>query len=243
MLEHAKKVQQAFDKAADTYDEHANLQFHAGQQLISYLPVLDFPHIVDLGCGTGAITKQLAETCQFETLYAIDTSVMSLAIASSRLNKTGITVNQMNFDVSLPGTHLYDLAFANMSLHWSLNFETLLKRIDERLSPQGIFAFSIPLADTFKELTPHFAVNHFLSADEIHQHFNKTQRHMIAAHQETVSLSFPDTLSALRYLKRIGVHYTSTRRYTGLSGKNMLESTDINTLTYQLGYFVARKES
>lgn len=241
MLEHSIKIQKAFDNAANTYDEYADLQYHSGQKLISYLPTHDCPHIVDLGCGTGAITRQLANTCKFESLHAIDTSVMSLAIARDRLNKPGITVNNMNFDVSLPGTHAFDLAFANMSLHWSLNFEELLSNIDERLAENGTLAFSIPLADTFNELMPHFAVNHFFTAEEVCTLVDKLESKVIASEQEIVTMSFPDTLSALRYLKRIGVHHTTTRKYAGLAGKNAITSTEITTLTYQLGYFIIRK--
>lgn len=242
MLDHTKKIQQAFDKAANTYDEYADLQYHAGQTLISHLPSYNHPHIVDLGCGTGAITRTLAAACQFKSLHAIDTSIMSLAIARDRLNTPNVTVNNMNFDVSLPHTHGFDLAFANMSLHWSLNFERLLKRIDDHLATGGLLAFSIPLAETFKELTPHFAVNHFFTADEILKLFDKLQSQVITSENEIVTMDFPDTLSALRYLKRIGVHHTTTRRYAGLAGKNAIASTEITKLTYQIGYFIARKD-
>lgn len=240
MLDHARKISRAFDHAANSYDEHAELQMTVGKNLISYLPSHQFTQAIDLGCGTGAITRELIDSCNIEHLHAIDTSISSLTVAHDRLNNENIKIHHMNFDLSLP-EYSFDLIFANMALHWSLNLAALVARIDKSLATNGVLAFSIPLDHTFADLVPHFSVNHFLSMNDVNALFNNLNSSLVFAKQETIALQFTDTLSALRYIKRIGASHVTTVRNKEFTGKTALSAIDIRTLTYQIGYFIARK--
>jgi trans-aconitate methyltransferase len=74
-------------------------------------------HILDLGCGDGALTEQLAATGAIVT--GVDASPTMLAAARKRaLNgASGFTVEQHNA-TALPYHQQFDAVFSNAVLHW-----------------------------------------------------------------------------------------------------------------------------
>ena len=62
---------QHFNKAATTYDHYASVQHTVGVQLLQQLEGTP-THILDIGCGSGLITKQLAFKFKKASIHAID---------------------------------------------------------------------------------------------------------------------------------------------------------------------------
>src|ERR1700722_14247001 len=68
-------------------------------------------HILDLGCGDGALTEQLAATGA--TLTGVDASPTMLTAARQR----NLNVEQHDA-TALPYHHQFDAVFSNAALHW-----------------------------------------------------------------------------------------------------------------------------
>jgi trans-aconitate 2-methyltransferase len=81
--------------------------------------------VVDLGCGTGDLTKILHEEMAAEQTVGIDSSPAMLARAQSTY--AGL-----------------DLVFANASLQWIDDHLNLLARMRTALGPDGQLAFQVP---------------------------------------------------------------------------------------------------
>jgi trans-aconitate methyltransferase len=91
--------------------------------------------ILDLGCGDGALTEQLAETGAI--VLGVDSSPTMLAAARNR----NLHVEHHNA-TALPFEHQFDAVFSNATLHWVSGLagqQTALAGIRRALRPNGRF--------------------------------------------------------------------------------------------------------
>lgn len=96
--------------------------------------------VVDLGCGTGELTRQLADALPNSDVTGIDSSSQMLAKAA------GFVSPNIHFEqgdqAQLTGD--WDLIFSNAALQWSENHLELIPRLYERLLPGGQIAVQVP---------------------------------------------------------------------------------------------------
>ena len=96
--------------------------------------------VVDLGCGTGELTRQLADALPISNVTGIDNSPQMLDKAASH---AGPNLHFEQGDQSqLTGE--WDLIFSNAALHWTENHSELIPRLYERLTLGGQIAVQIP---------------------------------------------------------------------------------------------------
>jgi trans-aconitate methyltransferase len=92
-------------------------------------------HILDLGCGDGALTEQLASTGAI--LTGVDASPTMLAAARQR----GLNVEQHDA-TALPFHQQFDAVFSNAALHWITGIpgqQAMLASVHRALRPHGRF--------------------------------------------------------------------------------------------------------
>ena len=96
--------------------------------------------VVDLGCGTGELTRQLADALPDSDVTGLDSSVQMLEQAASHAGPS------LHFEQG-DQAHLtgeWDLIFSNAALQWSEDHEQLIPRLYERLFPGGQIAVQVP---------------------------------------------------------------------------------------------------
>ena len=103
------------------------------------LPELDNPRILDIGCGTGAPTMELAQLCSGHIL-AVDIDQLSLDILAQKIEKAGLqnrvrTVKCSLFELDFPD-EAFDIIWAEGSIH-IIGFERGLKEWRQFLNPKG----------------------------------------------------------------------------------------------------------
>ncbi|HET7711708.1 MAG TPA: methyltransferase domain-containing protein, partial [Thermoanaerobaculia bacterium] len=101
--------------------------------------------ILDLGCGTGELTREIHEVLGARETIGIDASAAMLERARTFENQS-IRFGQQTveeFVDPLP----FDLIFSNAALHWVPDHRTLLPRLTAMLSPQGQLAVQVPAND------------------------------------------------------------------------------------------------
>ena len=97
--------------------------------------------VVDLGCGTGQATVALAERWPEAQVVGIDRSEEMLSRVP--LNNERISWELGDIAKWQP-VQPPDVIFSNATLHWLDHHETLLPRLAEFLSPQGVLAIQLP---------------------------------------------------------------------------------------------------
>ena len=115
----------------------------AGLAMIDVLDIQKGSTILDLGCGTGALTKVLAEKVGAEgKVVAVDSDGERLKVAREEYSASNIEYVQAN-DKTFPATRLYDLVFCNDWNSDKSSLFSLFKSVYDSLRPGGQFAFII----------------------------------------------------------------------------------------------------
>ena len=59
-------IRKRFEKGLSTYDENAVVQKIMAKNLVELLGAVEFKNILELGCGTGVLTKEVTDNIRFE---------------------------------------------------------------------------------------------------------------------------------------------------------------------------------
>ena len=58
-------VKKRFSKSLKTYDDNAIVQKQMAEKLVDFLPKKEFNSVLEIGCATGLLTKQLKTKLSF----------------------------------------------------------------------------------------------------------------------------------------------------------------------------------
>jgi trans-aconitate methyltransferase len=128
----AKKVSAAWD--AKLYDAKHDFVWKFGSDVVSLLDPQDGERILDVGCGTGHLTAQIAESGAKVT--GVDRSAEMVAAAR-------LAYPNLNFEISdarrLAYQGEFDAVFSNATLHWIHEPELVLQGVWKALRTGGRF--------------------------------------------------------------------------------------------------------
>jgi trans-aconitate 2-methyltransferase len=102
--------------------------------------------VVDLGCGTGELTRELHETLEAEETVGIDDSETML-LKSGHFQGEMLRFEKGNIEAFV-SERPFDLIFSNAALHWVPDHEKLLTRLTNLLQMNGQIAIQMPANDT-----------------------------------------------------------------------------------------------
>jgi trans-aconitate methyltransferase len=117
---------------ADLYKEKHAFVFQYGNSLVEWLEPKAGEKILDLGCGTGELTAQIAASGAQVT--GIDSSASMIATAKNQFPEIKFAVADAT-SFALP--EKFDAVFSNAALHWIRQKEKVLDRIHQHLVPGG----------------------------------------------------------------------------------------------------------
>ncbi|MBZ4037140.1 methyltransferase domain-containing protein [Flavobacterium sp. 17A] len=123
------------------YNEFKTERSKPFDDLVSH--IVDHPNlkIIDLGCGTGELTKRLSEKVTNPTVLGIDNSAEMLAKAPVREN---LNFKELSIPEQLKEETKWDLIFSNAALQWIDNHGELFPKIISRINPGGQLAVQMP---------------------------------------------------------------------------------------------------
>lgn len=116
----------------DLYADKHGFVSEYGRGLLGYLPEQQGLHILDLGCGTGTLTHELAQRGHF--VIGVDNSESMLDTARTSYPELEFVCADA---CNLPWTEHFDIVFSNAVFHWILDQKDLLKSIHRALKPNG----------------------------------------------------------------------------------------------------------
>lgn len=149
-------VAAAFSAAANTYDDGAEVQREVAERLALRIARLALPpraRIVEIGCGTGFLTRALARM-DVRELIVTDISEAMLARCQNGLKDVAAdtTLRFLVMDGEAPhAAGPFDLICASLSFQWFNDLAGSLERLSALLAPGGHLAFATLAADSFQE--------------------------------------------------------------------------------------------
>ncbi len=111
------------------------------RDLLARIPIARPEEIVDLGCGPGNSTAILRERWPSAKIVGVDNSIAMLEQAKKTDQETEWRCEDIG---SWRSSSRVDFIFANASLHWLPDHESLLKSLMQQLKPGGALAFQVP---------------------------------------------------------------------------------------------------
>lgn len=238
-----KRIQRSFNKAFDTYDDHASIQREICKQLLKPLKEMRIQTkiIADFACGTGISTKAVADSFPYQNLYAIDFCEKLLIQAKSKLKESNVEFILADFETNVFLCNSLDLIFCNMGFQWALDLKQAFFSLFSQLKAFGVLAFSVPLLGTFCELR-NDCRNPFLTLQSIVQLLKAVGFELLTADEKIFTDSFESPLDAIRSIKSIGANcLLYPKRNKGLSPMPIEKNNTDTTLTYHIGFFIAKK--
>jgi malonyl-CoA O-methyltransferase len=231
MLATKQAVASDFGGASASYEGAARLQRKMGDAMLETIaqPVPQDATVIDLGCGTGWYTRQLAQRFGAHTV-GVDLAPGMLAFAkaqSKALSKAPSnalrpeTIQWLEADAErlpLAGQSV-DLIYSNLMIQWCHNPQGVLRECQRVLRPGGQLWVSTLLLGTLQELQqawtladPHQQhVNGFISAAD----FAAITVEILPAAQwrsQMITLDYPTPMALMNELRQLGAGYKDIQR-------------------------------
>jgi trans-aconitate 2-methyltransferase len=127
------------DWDATTYDRVADPHFEWGQEVLARLELAGDETVLDAGCGSGRVTRLLADRVPNGRVIGVDASPSMIEVARERLADLGDRVDLRVADLlELELEQDVDAIFSGATFHWILDHERLFARLFEALRPGGV---------------------------------------------------------------------------------------------------------
>ena len=200
-----------FNKKLDSYDENARIQNKMAKKLIEYLPKNDYGSVLELGCGTGMLTRYVSERINYENYLALDI-VPNCEKYIKQLNPEIEFVAGDIEEFVKNSQQQYDLIVSNAALQWIENLPEFIKLLTERLNQSGILLFSTFGTENFREIyyvigktLPYYSVKEFQTALTKFEPRIEEELHVMA---------FKTPIEVLKHIQNTGVNAISSESWT-----------------------------
>lgn len=124
---------------AEDYEKYSHAQQLWARELIDKLNLHGTEHVLDLGCGDGKVTAEIASAVASGFVIGVDNSAEMIELATARYSSTAHS--NLSFQVmdasALSFDACFDTVFSNAALHWVKNHRPVIAGVFRSLRPGG----------------------------------------------------------------------------------------------------------
>lgn len=129
---------------AQSYSENSRLQYKASKKFFDELPLRGDEIILDIGCGTGLLTSEIAKRVPQGKVIGIDSSEDMIAFAAEHYSRPNLEFFLMRAeDFNFP--FKFDIILSSFCFHWIKDKQALFHRVAAHLNKDGSTRFIMPL--------------------------------------------------------------------------------------------------
>lgn len=232
-----RQLRQAFNKAAHRYEATAVLQREVGQRIAERLLLIQKQPdlILDVGSGTGQLTRILSRRYRQSRIIALDIAENMLYLARQqqsfwqRWRKRSYYLCADAEQIPLQDNSI-DFIISNLALQWCDDLDSTLNEFRRLLRPDGLLMFSTFGPDTLRELRLSWQqkdrYTHINTFIDMHDIGDALLRHGFSdpvMDMENFTLTYQNAIDVMRELKQIGAHNVTLGRPRGLTGRRRFQ--------------------
>ena len=127
----------------ETYNKFKTERFAPFLDLVALIKIRRDMDVIDLGCGTGELTRKLADLLSGSRVLGIDSSDEMLDDARAFANEQ-VSFQKKSIEEGVGLESKWDLVFSNAAIQWVENHETLFSEIITNIKPGGQLVIQMP---------------------------------------------------------------------------------------------------
>ena len=209
-----KNIKKQFEKSMSDYDKNALVQDLMASKLIIELAKVSesFDNVLELGSGTGLLTKRFAKTIQFKTFCANDLVEKSKIYVQKFIPSASFICGNA---LKVKTAKKMDLIISNAMFQWFDNLEKVIGIFKSNLKSQGVLAFTTFAPSNFKEITELTGLTlQYKSKEEIEKILSNTGFEILYSETFYEEVAFKTPLELLAHMKHTGVNSLSEKTWT-----------------------------
>lgn len=208
-----KIIKKQFEKSFDLYEQNAVVQKLMAEKLVNNLSGVrkQFDTVLELGCGTGVLTKEFVKKFRFSEYYAND------LVEKSKIYIKEILPDATFFygnALKIKPKKKVDLIVSNAMFQWFNSLKSVAGYCNKLLENDGILAFSTFSDKNFQEIKSLTGLSlDYKSFESIQDEF-KNDFEILYAEEFQKKLMFSNPLELLAHMKNTGVNSLMAQRWT-----------------------------
>jgi len=127
----------------NVYNKFKSERFLPFDDLLALVKIKSGIRVLDLGCGTGELTRKLADALPDSNVLAIDASAEMLQDSKAFANDN-VQFAQKTIEAQVESGEKFDLIFSNAAIQWVQNHRELLPKIIASINSGGQLALQLP---------------------------------------------------------------------------------------------------
>ena len=202
-------IHDRFAKNLKRYDENAKIQKRMAERLISFIESKHPKKILEIGCGTGFLTKLISDKFNFEKFVTIDiVEDCKTYVENINTNIQFIVADVEEFIKD--NNEKYDLIISNASLQWVNDFENVINSLKKFLNHNGELIFSTFGTENFREIYHITGASlEYFSVNELQIQFPQAN-----IYPEIHIMAFENPKEVLKHLQLTGVNAIESIHWT-----------------------------
>lgn len=204
------QIAQRFSQAHQSYDQHAYVQQLICQNLYqlidTYLPEKKITNALDIGCGSGQLSRLIKQNFQIKHLFLND--------LYPEIKEHFLDIHHAEFLIGdiekIDLNRSFDLIVSSSALQWVENIDVVFQRISQHLKLDHLFCFSTFGSSNLSEIKQLTGCGlNYLSTSELKKYLEKSGFEILYLADSLEKMSFDHPKLILKHLKATGVTATS----------------------------------
>jgi len=255
MSTHKTRIAARFGAAHADYEAHADIQRQAAAQLAARVRKLALPpqpRVLEIGCGTGHLTRQLAPAIGGDWLVT-DLAPAMVAACRRHCSEAGVAAHFATLDGEHPNLPAasFDLIVSSLAAQWFEDLPAALARLTALLAPGGHLALVTLGAKSFREWRAAHAGLGLVPATSVYPDAARLRSSFateldVTIAEEELREPFATPLDFLRRLRLIGADTPAANTRPLSTGQlrrvlKALAGQGTTAVTYHLLYALAKR--
>jgi len=230
------KIEQRFGRASASYNKYAEVQKESaerlGKALAPWLSIIPSGPVLELGCGTGFLTKQLLQLLPKRQFEITDLSIPMINECKKTLpQRDYINYYKLDAENEVP-EKTYAFIAHNFVAQWFKNPAYTLERYLDILEPGGLMLGAFPGENSFpqwkrncQKMDLPYTGNTLPNAEEMAVKLSLSPC-KVDFHEEMITQSFGQAIQFFKMLRLIGARTNTNVDSNKLSGRELRKLID-----------------